>query len=336
MADSRFYDARGPVALADLIAVVGGRLSGGDAGGIEVRDVSPLDRAGDGAVAYFEDDRYASGFETTRATAVFVRDDAVPRAEAAGVRAVIVDHPQAAFARAAARLIARREIPIDLSGVSPDADVAATARIAATAVVGPGAKIGDNVHIAPNAVIGPGVTIGPDSRIGAGAVVLCADLGARTAVLANSVIGEDGFGLAVFEKGLLDRPHVGTVRIGDDVSIGACTTIDRAAFDETVIGDGTKIDNLVQIAHNVNIGRNCVVAGCCGLSGSVTLGDGVMLGGSVGIADHCHVGDGARLAGATLVMRDVPAGETWAGTPAKPIRTFFREVAAVARLARQK
>jgi UDP-3-O-[3-hydroxymyristoyl] glucosamine N-acyltransferase len=336
MADSRFYESRGPVRLSEIVAVVGGRLTSDDGDDPEISDVSPLDCAGTGAVAYFEDERYAPGFETTRASAILVREEDAERAQSAGARAIVVAYPQAAFAQATVRLFARREIPADLRGISPDAHVATDARISATAVVGAGARIEAGAAIGPGAVIGPGVRIGADSSIGAGVVIFCADVGARVKILANAVIGEDGFGVAVTDRGMIDRPHVGRVRIGDDVTIGAATTIDRGALDETVIGDGTKIDNLVQIAHNVKTGRDCVIAGCCGLSGSVTLGDGVMLGGSVGIADHCVVGDRAKLAGATLVMRDVPPGETWAGTPAKPIRLFFREVAALNRLARPK
>jgi UDP-3-O-[3-hydroxymyristoyl] glucosamine N-acyltransferase len=183
-------------------------------------------------------------------------------------------------------------------------------------------------------VIGGGVTIGPDGEIGPCAVVRFTDLGARVRIHAGAAVGENGYGLAQGESGLLERLHIGRVTIGDDVRIGASTTVDRGAFADTVIGDGAKIDNLVQIAHNVRIGRRCVIAGCCGISGSAVIEDGAMLGGSVGISDHVTIGAGAKLAGASLVMRDVPPGESWCGAPARPIRQFFREVVALERLAR--
>jgi UDP-3-O-[3-hydroxymyristoyl] glucosamine N-acyltransferase len=161
-------------------------------------------------------------------------------------------------------------------------------------------------------------------------------VGDNVRILANSVIGEAGFGLAPGAKGLIDVPQLGRVIIQDGVSIGACSCVDRGAFDDTVIGENSKIDNLVQVAHNVVIGRNCVVAGHCGLSGSTVLGDGAQLGGRVGLADHVTIGAGARLAAASGVMRDVPAGETWAGIPATPARQWFREMAWLTRAASRK
>jgi UDP-3-O-[3-hydroxymyristoyl] glucosamine N-acyltransferase len=153
---------------------------------------------------------------------------------------------------------------------------------------------------------------------------------------AGVVVGEAGFGLAVGAAGLIDVPQLGRVIIQDGVSIGPQTCVDRGAYEDTTIGENTKIDNLVQIAHNVVIGRNCVIAGQCGLSGSSVLGDGVQLGGRVGLADHVTVGDGARIAAAAGVMRDIPAGETWCGIPAMPVRQFFREVAWLSRHASRK
>jgi UDP-3-O-[3-hydroxymyristoyl] glucosamine N-acyltransferase len=203
-------------------------------------------------------------------------------------------------------------------------------------VVCAGAAIGTGTVIAPHTVIGPNCQIGRDCFIGPGASVLTALVGNRVIIHAGVRIGQDGFGYVGGKNGPEKMPQIGRVIIQDDAEIGANTTIDRGGMSDTVIGEGTKIDNLVQIAHNVRIGRGCIVAGQCGLSGSVTLGDFVMLGGSVGLADHVSVGAGARLAASSGVMDDVPEGGIWAGTPAMPIRDFFREVAAVRKLASLK
>ena len=201
------------------------------------------------------------------------------------------------------------------------------------AVIGPRAQIGRGSTIGPGAVVGPGVTIGRDCTVGPRAVVVFALLGDRVRIHAGAVIGEPGFGAAVGPRGVVDMPQLGRVVIQDGVTIGSNSCVDRGAFADTVIGENTKIDNLVQIAHNVVIGRNCVLAAHTGVSGSTIIGDGCMLGGRVGIADHITIGPGVRLAAAAGVMKNVPPGETWGGTPARPIGRWLRETALLARLA---
>jgi len=183
--------------------------------------------------------------------------------------------------------------------------------------------------VAPNAVIGRHCRIGRDSYVGPGASLQYALVGNRVIIHGGARIGQDGFGFVPGAKGPERVPQIGRVVIQDDVEIGSNTTVDRGAMADTVIGEGTKIDNLVQIAHNVRIGRGCIIAGHCGLSGSVTLGDFVMLGGRVGIADHITVGDRAQVAASSGLMYDIPAGERWAGMPAQPMRDFFRELSAI-------
>ena len=203
------------------------------------------------------------------------------------------------------------------ASVDPTAVVSDSASIGARAVIGPGARIGQEVVIHPGVVIGEACVVGD-----------------RTIVHPGAVIGAEGFGFRPDpETGLPRRvPHLGSVEIGSDVEIGACCCVDRGKFGPTLIGDGTKIDNLVQVAHNVKIGRGVIIAGQAGLAGSVEIGDRAVLGAQVGVAEHVKIGAGARIAATSGVLRDIPSGEDYAGTPARPARQTLREVAALRRL----
>jgi UDP-3-O-[3-hydroxymyristoyl] glucosamine N-acyltransferase len=334
MVDSRFYESLGPIRLADLAALVGGRLLKPEDGDAPIADIASLEaRAAPAAIGFLESHKYLSKLEAAGLSACFTKPGDAERAAALGVRVVVADRPHLAFAMATRALIRPWSDEYGPTGVHPTAELGAGVVLGPGALIAQNAKIGAGTTIAAHAVIGPGVEIGPESQIGPGAVVRIAQIGPRCRIHANAVVGESGYGLVHAAGELVERPHVGRVIIGEDVRIGACTTVDRGAIDDTTIGDGTKIDNLVQVAHNVRIGRRCIIAGCAGISGSAVIEDGATLGGSVGIADHVTVGAGARLAGATLVMRDVPPGEAWSGAPARPIRQFFREIVALERLA---
>ena len=330
MPDSRFFDDLGPLSLGEL-ARIGGAAAPADAiADTVITAVSPLDKAAAGTLSFYSDRRYLADLTATAATACFVTQanaDKVP----SGCVALITGEPQAAYARAAGRLYPPRGFSSQEQAIHPTAVIEPDVAIAFGAVIGPEARIGRGTVIGPNAVIGHGVAIGRGCVIGANTVISFALLGDNVRIAAGAVIGEAGFGVTGSAAGAIDIPQLGRVILQDGVSIGANTSVDRGAYDDTVIGENTKIDNQVQIAHNVRLGRSCVLAGHVGLSGSVIVGDGVRFGGRAGIADHVNIGDGAQVMAAAGVMRDLPAGETWGGAPAVPGRQFMRQTAWLAR-----
>jgi UDP-3-O-[3-hydroxymyristoyl] glucosamine N-acyltransferase len=225
------------------------------------------------------------------------------------------------------------------AGVAPGAHVHPQARLESGVVVDPGAVIGPRAEIGAGSVIGaaaaigPGVRIGRNCAVGAGASIVHALIGDRVIVHPGCRIGQDGFGYVMGAGGHAKVPQVGRVIIQDNVEIGANTAIDRGANRDTIIGEGTKIDNLVQVGHNVVIGRHCVIVAQTGISGSVTLCDYVVLGARVGINNHVTIGEGAQIAAISVVNSDVPPGARWGGTPAKPVKQWFREMLTLERLA---
>ncbi|MFI4976701.1 MAG: UDP-3-O-(3-hydroxymyristoyl)glucosamine N-acyltransferase [Caulobacterales bacterium] len=330
MLDSRFFESLGPISLADLATLTGSQLPNASAAGRPVAGVSVLGRAQGDEVSFFADKKHLGLLQSSAAGFCFVRADDVaslPR----GCEALVNPAPQAAWATAALSLHRPRLAEAGAAQVHPTANLEEGVKLGHGAAVAQGVQIGSGAVIGPGAAIGPGVAIGRDCVIGPNAVIGFALLGDRVSVYAGAVIGEAGFGLAVGPRGLIDVPQLGRVILQDGVVVGANTCIDRGAFDDTVIGENSKIDNLVQIGHNCQIGRNCVIAGQCGISGTTVLGDGVQMGGRAATPDHITLGPGARLAAGAATMRDIPAGETWAGVPAMPIRQFMRQVAWVTR-----
>lgn len=320
--DPRFYASEGAVTLEAWARLAGAELDG--PGDLEATGVAAAHNAGSGDVCFFEGKADEAGKVSAEALACVVTADRAGDLPE-GVARLIVDRPRLAHAQVARRLFRPRDLSPTGVLVDPDARVHAQAEIAPGAVIGPGAAIGPGTRIGAGCVIGPGVQIGRNCRVGHHASILCTLIGDHVSLASGVRIGETGFGVLPGSEGAEDLPHFGRVIIQDHVSVGANTTIDRGAFDDTVIGERTKIDNLCQIAHNVIIGRNVVIAAYGGISGSCIIGDGARLGGRAGIADHVRIGVGASLAAAAGVFRDVPDGETWGGTPARPLRQYMRE-----------
>lgn len=323
-ADPRFYEALGPLTAAELASMIAGDLHG--PGDLPVTGIASPARARAGDLFFVTDTRALDAVEISGALILVPEEDAARLAFGQGNGAIVTASPRAALARAASSLVRpRRHEGAKL--VSAEAQIDAGAFISPGAVIGPGARIAAGVSIGAGAVIGPGVSIGANTRIGERAVIGYALIGANCDISAGAVLGETGFGL-VYENGeMLTLPHVGRVILEDGVTIGANSTIDRGMFEDTWLKRGCRIDNLCHIGHNSTVGENTVMAAFAGISGSVTIGNGVQCGGRVGVADHLTIGDQARLAADSAVMRDVPAGETWAGSPAQPIRQFMREIA---------
>ncbi len=320
--------------LARVAELTGGRVEDGD-DALTIRRVAPLDRAGPDALGLLADTRYARGAEESSAGAFLVSEALLERAPAGRPRVVVAD----AHAALIPVLAALHPEPSPPPGVHP------------TAVLGPGVRLGEGVSVGPYAVVGEDAVLGDRTQVGAHVVVGAGvkvgqdcvvhpqvtlyprtQLGDRVIVHSGSRLGVDGFGYTWRDGAHRKIPQVGRCIVEDDVEIGANTAIDRGSIGDTVVGKGTKVDNLVQLAHNVRLGPHCAVAGQVGIAGSTRVGAGVLFGGQAGVIGHLTLGDGVRVAAAARVMRDVPDGEVVAGDPSRPNREYLRRQALVGRL----
>jgi UDP-3-O-[3-hydroxymyristoyl] glucosamine N-acyltransferase len=333
--DRRFYETTGGIPLGELAALVGATLPDSSWGERPIATVASLAMAGPDALSFCSGREHLEDLSGTAAAAVFL-PQSMAAAAPAGCAVALTPLPQAAMAAAAERLIRVRRHLADQPAIHPSAELEPGVTLGPGVLVGEGAQIGRGSWIGPGAVIGPGVAIGRDGWIGARAVIGFALIGDRVRIHAGAVIGEPGFGAAPGPRGIVDLPQLGRVILQDGVTVGANACIDRGAFQDTVVGENTKIDNLVQVAHNVVIGRNCLLAAYTGISGSTVVEDGCVFGGRAGISDHIVIGKGARIAAAAGVMKNVPAGESWGGSPARPVKLWLRETALLARLARRR
>ncbi|WP_180901637.1 UDP-3-O-(3-hydroxymyristoyl)glucosamine N-acyltransferase [Martelella soudanensis] len=335
MDQNQFFGARQAIPLGELAGSIGAILSQATAGDRLVESIAPISRAGPSDICYIQSKSSADYLKTCRAAAI-ICPKALTSLLPDGLTALVSDNPQLAFARASALLYPAAMRPQSLVGegeISPQASVDGTAllesgvEVSPFAVIGARAQIGAGTRILSGAVIGADVRIGRNATIGAHVSITNAFIGNNVIIHTGVRIGQDGFGYAAGPTGMVKLPQVGRVIIQDDVEIGANTTIDRGAMDDTVIGEGTKIDNLVQIGHNVQIGRHCGIVSQVGIAGSVKIGDGVMIGGQAGVNGHLDIGNGVRIAARSGVLASLPAGSSVGGIPARPLRAYLRELA---------
>ena len=330
-----FFERAGPYTLFEVAQAAGAELPDSADPAMPIEDVRPLAEATRAHISFIDNKKYLGQLDLTAAGACLVAPPLAGRIPA-GTVGVVTRQPYHGFARALALFYPSAMQPmVATPGAQP---VDPTARLEDGVVIEPGAVIGREVQIgagtriAAGAVVGARVTIGRNCYIGALATVTHALVGDRVIIHSGVRIGQDGFGFAMGPGGHLKVPQIGRVIVQDDVEIGANTTIDRGALKDTMIGEGTKIDNLVQIGHNVIVGRHCVIVAMCGISGSTELGDYVVMGGQSGTVGHIKIGTGAQIGGSSHPAHDVPPGAKYFGTPAKPLRESAREQALIKRL----
>jgi len=339
-----FFPPPKTLSVAELISMTGATpLNDFIDAEIKISSIAPLDTATSGEVSFLDNQKYAHLAAETKASVCFTS----PRNKdlfSEHVVVLVCPNPYEAFASVGAALYPDAlKLQLVLStGVSEkatlgdDVSLGQGVTIEAGAVIGANVQLGNNVYIGPNAVIGAGVRIGHESQIGANCSIQHAYIGDLVIIHNGCAIGQDGFGFAMSPKGHTKVVQVGRVIIQNHVEIGANSTVDRGANRDTIIGEGTKIDNQVQIAHNVQIGRHCVIAAQVGVAGSTQIGDFVAIGGQAGIIGHTTIGDGAQIAASSAVKDAVPRGGIWGGIPAKPLRELARELATISRLSKKK
>ncbi len=343
MTEPFYFEPARKLTVGDIVRLTGAEVRKGTPLDRPIGNIAPIDRAGPCDLTFFDNAKYIDRFTATRAGACLLTqrfENDAPK----GLAVLRARDPFRAFVTVMRELYPDALRPsslFDAKGVAPGTFVHASARLEngvvvdPGAVIGPRAEVGAGTVIGPNAVIGPKVRIGRDCSIGAATTLVHCLIGDHVVIHPGCHIGQDGFGYLMDKGAHLKVPQIGRVIVQDNVEIGAGTTVDRGAIRDTVIGEGTKIDNLVQVGHNVVIGRHCILVAQTAISGSATLEDLVVLGGRVAVNNHVTIGEGAQIAATSNVNGDVPAGARWGGTPAKPVKQWFRELLLVERLAQE-
>lgn len=328
MVDTRFYENHGPFTIAAIAAICEAELQDASKAEVSISNLEIMDKAGEGEICFFYDKKLKDKAAEIKATACITTPEMLSLIPA-GVITLTCANPQLAFLKLNMAFYSE---PKPTPEIMPSARIAKTALIGENCYIGDnvvledGVKIGDNCILEANVVISHGCQIGNNCRIGVGAHISHCLMGNDCYIFSGARIGWDGFGFLFVQGQHKKLPQVGRVIIGNDVEIGANTCIDRGALDDTVIGDGCRIDNLVQVAHNIKLGRGCVLVAQTGIAGSCTFGDYVICGGQTGFADHLNIGSGAQIAAQSGIMRDVEAGTVVMGTPAVPFKDFMRQV----------
>lgn len=334
MADPAFFKKAQDFTVAQIADLTGSELGDGVRGDLVLHDVAALDKAGAEDLSFLDNVKYKDQFLSTQAGACIVHPGVAEFAPK-GVGLLLNPRPYKAYALAAQAFYPDRKPEghiSDSAHIDPRAVIGPRCTIGPGVVIGAGAEIGEACWVEANSVIGEHVKLGSNVRVGSNVTLSHCHIGDHTRLYPGVRIGQDGFGFAIDPKGHVKVPQLGRVIIGDHVEIGANTTIDRGAGPDTVIGQGTWIDNLVQIGHNVKIGRGCVIVSQVGISGSTVIEDFVAIGGQAGLAGHLRIGAGARIAAQSGIMRDIPAGEEHMGSPSLPIKQYMKQVALLKRL----
>lgn len=340
MVDSRFYPPGQTFSIAEIAGFLNAEIKRGD-GNASINGVSNLMNAGQNDIVFYNDAKYKNDLAVTKAGALLIStrdEDNISNFPSA---VLLVDNPYKSYALIAQKIFPDQAKTKPLAGlqaeqIHPDAIIGKDVEIGFGAVISTGAEIGDETIIGANAVIGPGCVVGRRSVIGANSVVQFALIGDDVHIHPNVSIGQDGFGYAPDFSGHVKIPQLGRVIIQSHVSIGVGADIDRGTLNDTVIGEGTKLDNQVHVAHNVQIGRHCLIAGQVGFAGSSIIEDYVMSGGQVAFNGHIHVGKGARILGASVVVKNIPAGQEVAGYPARASSLWRKETALISRLLKKR